>query len=94
MATYLPHTRLVRSIMRQFGKTMLYTNSYKSGTRTVKCYASHNRDDAAMLKMLRESLTATGKPFWIKTPKIVVGMPAYYQTRRWDAIIVGFPNDK
>lgn len=96
MTKILPHTRLVRSIMRAYGKSMMWTNLYDSGTRTVKCYARNVRlngkpnHDARMMETITVALTALGKPFWIRTTK-----PSTKQA--WGAppaIIVGFPNDK
>lgn len=41
--------KIVRELMKLDGRVMIYTNLYKSGTRTVKCYASRagnkQRDD-------------------------------------------------
>ena len=85
----LVHTRLVRSIMRSFGKSMLYTNLYESGTRTVKCYASSRANDRRMVAMIEGALTNMGKKFKIRTTE----GDETFRGRYPGAIIVAFPND-
>ena len=36
----------VRTLMKELGKNHIFTNKYKSGTRTVKCYAGNTNVEA------------------------------------------------
>jgi len=57
-------TKIVRKIMRDSGKSMIWTNKYKNGVRTVKCYTS-NESDANLQWNIRTVLNILGARFSI-----------------------------
>jgi hypothetical protein len=75
------NTKLIRAIMRKFGRTEIWTNKYKT-CRTVKCYVG--KRNAEMEKSIAKKLGAAGVKFSIKT------IPGYAMWAR-DSFIVTVP---
>jgi len=63
LKTYIRPTQIVRSVMRSFGKTSVFTNRY-STCRTVKCYAIGSRvvmtQDERMMREITKALMEAG----------------------------------
>ena len=58
-------TLLVRCLMTAHGKGQIFTNKYKT-CRTVKCYSYAGEKDAALIKGIKEALTAAGVQHSVK----------------------------
>lgn len=75
------NTKLVREIMRKFGRIAIWTNKYKN-CRTVKCYSG--KRDAEMIKKIAKalgernvefSITETPGWAWHASDSIIVRVP-------------------
>ncbi len=64
----LQATKVIRKIMRKYGKSAIWTNKYYTGTRTVKCWSSDpfSKGSDAMVKEIRKALTAAKVPFEVR----------------------------
>ena len=60
-------TKIVRRVMKSFGKSQVWTNKYKN-CRTVKCYQSSVDD--GMLKSIYEALDRNGVGYSVSVKKI------------------------
>jgi hypothetical protein len=49
-------TATTRKVMREFGKREMYTNKYVR-CRTVKCYASDEKNDEAMIAKIKNTVS-------------------------------------
>lgn len=58
-------TKIVRAIMRKFGKESVFTNKYEK-CRTVKCYVGRGLRNKEMVKAIAKTLGALGVDFSIK----------------------------
>jgi hypothetical protein len=64
----LQATKVIRKIMRKYGRKYIWTNKYYTGTRTVKCWASDvfGEKSAAMVKEISKALRAAKVPFEVR----------------------------
>lgn len=56
--------KAVKALMQSYGRKEVFQNSYKTGTRTVKCYSSHM--DANTILNLRDSVHRLMSAFGIE----------------------------
>ncbi len=64
----LEATKVIRQIMRKYGKSFIWTNKYYTGTRTVKCWSRDPFSGAedAMIREIRKTLAKAKVPFEVR----------------------------
>lgn len=64
----LEATKVIRKIMRKYGREYIWTNKYYTGTRTVKCWSKdpHSEGSSAMVKEIAKVLTAAKVPYEVR----------------------------
>lgn len=85
----LKHTRQIRKIMKEHGRSQIFTNKYVL-TRTVKCYAP--RDDRQIKKLMKAlgAYMNDNDLIGIMNIKLLPGAPNMWSA---PALIVSFPID-
>ena len=80
-------TKIVRLVMKMYGRSTIYTNLYKT-CRTVKCYAK-DASDFKMIKDIQAMLTLCG----IKCTAKRIVRSSRYDTcyRSGDSVIIRLP---
>jgi hypothetical protein len=86
MKAQLTPTKIVRQIMREHGKTMIYSNTYKT-QRSVKCYAGRDGLDVVNTAMLRRIKRALSRRGVASSAKVLPALGVF----RSDSIIVTLP---
>lgn len=61
--------KIVRELMKLDGRRMIYTNLYKTGTRTVKCYASRTGNQQRDHRLIENIKSVLGK---LNVPEFIV----------------------
>jgi len=62
--------KIAREVMKAHGRTMIYNNIYKTGTRTVKCYLPRSKQELEnLMHSLEHILNLFPVKYVIKTTK-------------------------
>lgn len=57
--------KIVKNIMQAYGRSNVFQNIYKTGTRTVKCYRDPSVEDE-MCHAIRSTLSSMKVPYTIR----------------------------